>query len=85
MSVFGKPQTERKQLSREEWLAEVMGDIDPEKFAGEGWFATEEYSPGDVADPFVAGEIGKEGDYYPGKQSTEDERQFLLKLLRRQE
>lgn len=46
-----------------------MSDIDPLKHAGEGWFATDEYArPKDVSNPYTRGEIGREGDYYPGPQ-----------------
>ena len=74
---------EIRQLTREQWLQELLGEIDPLKYAGEGWFSTEEYQPGDVQDPFVAQEVGAEGDYYPGKVAFPDERTALLKLLRR--
>jgi hypothetical protein len=37
------------------------------KYAGEGWFATEEYArPADIGDKYTRGEVGKEEDYYPG-------------------
>jgi hypothetical protein len=41
-------------------------DIDPAKYAGESWYATEEYArPDDIENPWTRGEVGKEGDYYP--------------------
>ena len=41
-------------------------DIDPAKYAGESWYATEEYAkPDDIDNPYTRGEVGKEGDYYP--------------------
>ena len=44
-----------------------MDDFDPRKYAGEGFFATEEYArPGDIGDPYVRGDVGHEGEYYPG-------------------
>jgi len=37
------------------------------KFAGEGWFATDEYArPNDIADKYVRGDVKNEGAYYPG-------------------
>ncbi len=37
------------------------------KHAGEGWFATEEYPRADDIDnPFTRGDVGHEGEYYPG-------------------
>jgi hypothetical protein len=80
----GKPKKEIRKLTREEWLASILGDIDPMKHAGEGWFQTDEYpTPEDVSDPFVAAEVGREGDYYPGMVQSGSEKEALLKLLRR--
>lgn len=79
---YGEPTTERRKITKEEFLRAILGDIDPEKFAGEGWFSTDEYQPGDVADPFVRQEIGREGDYYPAQVSG-DERKLLRMLLAR--
>lgn len=43
-----------------------MDDIDPAKFAGEGWYATDEYArPADLGSAHVRAEVGREGDYYP--------------------
>jgi len=37
------------------------------KYAGEGWFATEEYPTADGIDnPYTAGDVGHEEEYYPG-------------------
>jgi hypothetical protein len=54
-------------MTKEEYLAAIAGDIDPMKYAGEGWFATEEYArPGDIKNnPQLRNEIGGEGEYYP--------------------
>jgi hypothetical protein len=80
----GEPKKETRRVTREEWLAAILGDIDPLKHAGEGWFSTEEYpTPGDVSDPFLQGEIGKEGDYYPGLMAPRSEAEALRKLLAR--
>lgn len=69
-----------EKMSREEWLKEALKDIDPAKYAGEGWFATEEYAnPKDISNPFVRAEIGSEGDYYPGVLSKKD--QMMIKKL----
>ena len=55
-------------LSRKEWLDELESDIDPEKLAGEGFFATEEYPrAADIDNPYVRGDVGREGEYYPPK------------------
>lgn len=54
--------------SRAEAL-KALGDIDPMKFAGEGWHATEEYFPQDVAhNPHLLGDVNNEGAYYPGPE-----------------
>jgi len=44
-----------------------MGDVDPAKYAGEGWYATEEYArPKDISSPYVRADIPMAGeDYYP--------------------
>ena len=55
-------------ISREEWLAAVHGDIDPAKYAGEGYGATEEYFPQDIDSPWVRGDVVDEGAYYPGPE-----------------
>lgn len=53
-------------MSREEWLKAARDDIDPAKYAGEGWYATEEYPrAGDIDSPYVRGEVSHEGAYYP--------------------
>lgn len=41
-------------------------DLDPMRFAGEGYGATEEYFPQDIQNPYVRGEVTGEGEYYPG-------------------
>lgn len=39
------------------------------KLAGEGYFSTEEYPrAADIDDPFVRGDVGHEGEYYPPPQ-----------------
>lgn len=43
----------------------VFGDIDPAKYAGEGFGATEEYFPQDIDSPYVRGDVTGEGEYYP--------------------
>lgn len=53
-------------MTPEEWRAAIEGDIDPEKYAGENWFATEEYArPADIDNPNTRYEIGREGEPYP--------------------
>jgi hypothetical protein len=54
-------------MTRDDFLAAVMGDIDPAKHAGEGWFATEEYArPQDISSPYTRADIPMSGeDYYP--------------------
>jgi hypothetical protein len=73
MSVQGEMNKKKKGKSRtekltfEEFMAAIMGDIDPAKYAGEGWHATDEIArPEDVSNPFLRGEVGREGEYYPG-------------------
>jgi len=36
-----RPERERKKVSREEWVQGLLGDINPMKYAGEGWYATD--------------------------------------------
>jgi hypothetical protein len=61
------PGAERHQLTRAEYLKAALDDIDPMKHAGESFFATEEYAqPQDIDNPYTRGEVGKEGEYYPG-------------------
>lgn len=53
-------------MSKEEFYAALTGDIDPQKYAGEKWFATEEYArPQDISDRNTRYEVGREEDYYP--------------------
>ena len=44
----------------------VFNDIDPAKYAGEGHFATDEYFPQDIDNPYTRGDVTSHGDYYPG-------------------
>jgi hypothetical protein len=67
MNKKKKADAKREKLTFEQFMAAVMGDIDPAKYAGEGWYATEEYArPEDISNPFTRGEVGREGEYYPG-------------------
>ncbi len=60
------PGVDRRHLSKEDFYRSVRDDIDPMKLAGEGWFATEEYPRADdISDPFVRGDVGHEGEYFP--------------------
>lgn len=62
-----KTTKETRKITFEEFLAGLRDDIDPMKHAGEGWFATDEYSrPDDILDPYVRGDVMNEGAYYPG-------------------
>ena len=64
-----RPERERKKVSREEWVQGLLGDINPMKYAGEGWFATEEYAkPEKGMDPWLLAEMQNEGAYYPRAQ-----------------
>ena len=54
------------QLSPEDWFSGVNEPINPLKYAGEGYFATEEYArPEDIEDPWVRSDVGQEGDDQP--------------------
>lgn len=56
-------------MSKEEFRRALLDDVDPLKHAGEGWFATEEYAtPDGISSPYVRGDIGHEGEYYPPPQ-----------------
>jgi hypothetical protein len=62
-----KKKIETSQVSRDEWHQANKDDIDPAKYAGESWFATDEYArPDDIDNPYTRGEVGKEEEYYPG-------------------
>jgi hypothetical protein len=61
-----KPKHEIKKITAEEFMRALYSDIDPAKYAGEGFYSTEEYDPATISDPYVLGDILKEGDYYPG-------------------
>lgn len=64
--IPGEWVTRTEPMTREEWLASLSSDIDPMKYAGEGWFATDEYAkPSDIKDPYVRSQVGKEEEYYP--------------------
>lgn len=52
--------------TREEFEAGALQDIAPERYAGEGFGATEEYFPQDIDDPYTRGEVTGAEDYYPG-------------------
>jgi hypothetical protein len=53
-------------MTKEDFMQAMQDDIDPMKYAGEGWFDTSEYArKEDIGDPFVRNDVGKEGDYYP--------------------
>lgn len=57
----------REKESKAEAIAALMTDIDPAKYAGEGWTATEEVAkPSDIkGNKRLRSEIGHEGSYYP--------------------
>lgn len=62
----GRATHERQKISRDEFMRAIFSDVDPLKHAGEGWFNTEEYArPADIHDPYVRGDVGHEGEYYP--------------------
>jgi hypothetical protein len=56
---------ERKKLTAEQYLQALYSDIDPAKYAGEGWYATEEYDPATIRDPYTLGDIMNQDAYYP--------------------
>lgn len=65
--------TERKAESREEFMREVMSDINPLKHVGEGWYDTDEYArPADIGDLYTRGDILGAGEYYPGPAKPEE-------------
>ncbi len=67
-------------MTREEYEQAKKDDINPMKYAGEGWFATEEYAKkGDIEDKYVRGEMGKEEDYYPGPDKKKRNRRDYMK------
>lgn len=66
MTKSKKPKKETRQITFEEFLKAIHDDVDPLKYAGEGWFAVDEYArPGDIFDPYVRGDIIGQDDYYP--------------------
>ena len=48
-------------------MRQVMGDLDPASYAGEGFTATEEIArPNDITDsPHLKARVGNEGAYWP--------------------
>jgi hypothetical protein len=70
-----KKKIETRQMTREDWLQAAKDDIDPAKYAGESWYATDEYARADDIDnPYTRGEVGREEDYYPGPIKRKDRR-----------
>jgi hypothetical protein len=64
-----KAKSEIRKLTKEEWAEMMNGEIDPMKYAGEGWFSTEEIPvTRGISNPYLRQEIGREGDYYPGRR-----------------
>lgn len=62
-----KTTKETKKVTFEEFKRGILGDIDPAKYAGEGFYAVEEYArPDDILSPWVRGDVKNYGDYYPG-------------------
>jgi hypothetical protein len=62
-----KKTRETQKVTYEEFMRGILGDVDPAKYAGEGWYATEEYAkPSDIQSPWTRGDVLNEGDYYPG-------------------
>jgi hypothetical protein len=57
---------ETQKVTYEEFMRGLLGEVDPAKYAGEGFFATDEYFPQDIRSPWVRGDVLNEGDYYPG-------------------
>lgn len=58
---------ETQKVTYEEFMRGILGDVDPAKYAGEGWFAVDEYAkPSDIQNPWTRGDVLNEGDYYPG-------------------
>lgn len=67
MSLRDKFKHDMHKVTRDEWIKAVMSDLDPAKFAGESWYATDEYAnPNDIDSAHTRGEIGHEETYYPG-------------------
>ncbi len=56
------------ETSHDEFYNQLMGQVDPANYAGEGFTATEEIPrAGDVTDnPWVRGRVGREGEDWPG-------------------
>ena len=55
-------------------------DINPEKYAGEGWYATEEYArPKDIDNKYTRAEVMREGEYYPTPGNEEEALRRLKK------
>lgn len=58
---------ETQKVTYEEFMRGILGEVDPARYAGEGWFAVDEYArPADIQSPWVRGDVLNEGDYYPG-------------------
>ncbi len=64
-----KASRDLRKLTKQEWDEIIQSEIDPMKYAGEGWFSTEEYPvTRGISNPFIRQEIGREEDYYPGRK-----------------
>lgn len=71
-NMANEPKSERKQISFEEFMRSVLSEIDPAKYAGESFFAVEEYArPDDIKDPWVRADIRRFGQYYPRPETNE--------------
>lgn len=80
--VYGPWKTENSVEDRINWLKAILGDIDPAKYAGEGWYAVDEIAAPwrDATDPYIIAQAmagGHDADYYPES--------FLIKKRRRKE
>lgn len=60
------PGVDRRIVDKASYIRAALGDIDPAKHAGEGFFQTDEYFPQDIQDPHLRGDVLHEGAYYPG-------------------
>lgn len=62
------PGATREQITREAFLNAIINntEIDPAKYAGEGWGNIDEYARAkDIDNPWVRADVEQQGEYYP--------------------
>ena len=81
-SEFVDPEAAPGDLNQEPGR-DILSPIDPQKYAGEGFGAIDEYAvPGDIESPYVRGDIAGEGiPFAPPVQGQETEEEYMLRMF----